>query len=58
MTAKTFDRACYELAAKFLRDEPCAFNPFTFEKHCNSLAGEIQQTIEDWFYDERAEAPK
>lgn len=56
MPVKTFDRACYELAAKFLRDEPCAFNPIVFERHCTALAREIQQTIEDWHYDHDAEA--
>lgn len=57
MTARTYDPACHGLAAFFLRHEPCAADPVLFAKHCDSMAREIQQTIEDWFYDERAEAP-
>jgi len=53
--AKTYDPACHGLAAFFLRDEPCAADPVLFAKHCHSMALEIQQTIEDWFYDERTE---
>ena len=53
---KTYDPACHGLAAWFLRNEPCAKNPELFKRHVHSLALEIQQTVEDWFYDERAEA--
>ena len=51
MSIKTYDPACYELAEHFLLDEPCAFNPITFAKHCHSLALEIQQAVEDWTYE-------
>jgi len=54
--AKTYDPSCYALAAHRLSDEPCAADPILFAKHCDSMAREIQQTIEDWFYDERAES--
>jgi len=57
MTVKTYDPACHNLAASFLSGEPCATDPILFAKHCDSMAREIQQTIEDWFYDERAESP-
>lgn len=54
--AKTYDPACYALAEKFLQDEPCSRDPALFKKHCHSMALEIQQTAEDWFYDHKMEA--
>jgi hypothetical protein len=50
MSVKTYDQACYDLAAHFLEDEPCFNDKPLFEKHCHNLALEIQQTVEDWFF--------
>jgi len=52
---KTYDPACYALAEHFLRDEPCAFNPIVFARHCDALAKEFQQVAEDWHFDNEAE---
>lgn len=43
---KTFDSRCYDLAEIFLSDEA-----FDTEANRNSLAAEIQQTIEDFIAD-------
>ncbi len=50
MTVKTYDQACYDLAAHFLEDEPCRNDKDLFAKNCHSLALEIQQAVEDWFF--------
>lgn len=55
--AKTYDPACYELAEHFLQDEPCRSDPELYKKHCHSLALEIQQTVEDWFFKPEAIPP-
>lgn len=47
---KTYDPSCYELAEHFLQDEPCSNDPDLFKKHCHSMALEIQQAVEDWFF--------
>jgi hypothetical protein len=52
MTVKTYDPKCHGLAAFVLQDEPCAADPVEFAKHCHSLALAIQETIEDWRYEE------
>lgn len=54
-SAKTYDVECYRLAEHFLLDEPCFKDPVLFRAHCHSLAIEIQQTVEDWFYEPAAE---
>lgn len=41
---KTYDRKCWTLAARFLRDHPQLNGGY----HANELASEIQQTIEDY----------
>lgn len=50
MTVKTYDPASYDLAEHFLQDEPCRKDPELYKKHCHSLALEIQQAVEDWFF--------
>jgi|ERR1700744_819321 len=49
-TVKTYDPASYDLAEHFLQDEPCRKDPELYKKHCHSLALEIQQAVEDWFF--------
>ena len=50
MSVKTYDPAAYDLAEHFLQDEPCRNDPELYKKHCHSLALEIQQAVEDWFF--------
>lgn len=47
---KTCDQKSYELAEHFLQDEPCRNDPELYKKHCMSMALEIQQAVEDWFF--------
>jgi hypothetical protein len=48
--AKTYDAACYELAALFLSDSPAMNNEF----HRDELATYIQSEIEGWLeYEEK-----
>lgn len=49
---KTCDPASYALAEHFLQDEPCRNDPELFKTHCMSMALEIQQAVEDWFYED------
>jgi hypothetical protein len=49
MGVKTYDQACYDLAAHFLESEPCSDDKPLFERHCHTLALAIQQAVEDWF---------
>jgi hypothetical protein len=49
---KTCDPKSYELAEYFLQDEPCRSDPELFKKHCMSMALEIQQAVEDWFFED------
>lgn len=58
MTVKTYDPASYELAEHFLQDEPCRSDPVLYKKHCHSLALEIQQTVEDWFFTPDTPSPQ
>lgn len=46
---KTFDRACYELAEKFLQDAP----EQNTESNRDDLASQIQEAVEVWFADKR-----
>jgi len=43
MGTKTYDSACYQLAAHFLRDE----DGLNSEEHRKRLASEIQMCVED-----------
>lgn len=47
---KLFDIKCYDLASAFLEDEPGLFT----DRYCRELAAEIQQLIEDFITDARA----
>jgi hypothetical protein len=59
MTVKTYDPACHGLAAHKLQDEPCAKDPALFARHVHSLALAIQETIEEWCFEEPpAEIPR
>ena len=48
----SFDPKCYELAEYFLRDQT------TCERVIHALAQEIQDTIEDFSFDEPDEDPR
>jgi hypothetical protein len=48
MTVKTYDRKSHELAKHFLSDEP----RLNTAENQHSLALDIQQAVEDWFFDQ------
>jgi hypothetical protein len=58
MSVTTYDPASYELAEHFLQDEPCRKDPELYKKHCHSLALDIQQAVEDWFYEDTLARPQ
>lgn len=49
---RTITPACRGLAAFILSSEPCAQDPKLFARHVESLAAAIQQTAEDWYFEE------
>lgn len=50
--AKLYDTKCYELAQEFLKDSSVGAS-LLMKEYSDMLAKEIQQAIEDFFYDKK-----
>ena len=51
--AKLYDTKCYQLAQEFLKDSSVGSSDSAMREFSDLLAKEIQQAIEDFFYDKK-----